>query len=245
MFLLRWDQRGVKARQHSRWPDELEAGQQPGLGPEVYAGPGQGNAHISSLSPSDPALHWQRNRCISCPCFCVSVWLCSLVSWRSRCTGVTGVLFAPSSSFGWRTSWTTSATGCVCTWSRRECCLQRYTHTTTLTDTHTHTLTVTVCERIVKLVTLTLLASLDVLLSCHFSSCLGNIFQSCHWETTKAAETKEDFLQAARWVSVIHQISFLFSQASNIFCFVSPKFLQMHCLVPTEALHVFPFCIPR
>lgn len=51
-------------------------------------------------------------------------------------------------------------------------------HTQPLSQTHT--LTVTVCERIVELVTLTLLASLDVLLSCHFSSCLGNIFQSCH-----------------------------------------------------------------
>lgn len=229
MFLLRWDQRGVKARQHSRWSDELEAGQQPGLGSEVYAGAGPGNARISSLSPSDPAIHWERNLCVSHPCFCVTL-CCSLVNWRSRCTGVTGVLFAPSSSFGWRTSWTTSATGCVCTWSRRECCLQRYTHTQPLSDWTGHTDTACFTRW---------------LSSCHFSFCLGNIFQSCHWETTKAAETKEDFLQAARWVSVIHQISFLFSQASNIFCFISPKFLQIHCLVATEVLHVFPLCILR
>lgn len=44
-------------------------------------------------------------------------------------------------------------------------------------------------------------------------SCLGNIFQSCHWETTKAAKTKEDFLEAARWV---HITSHLDGASNNV-----------------------------
>lgn len=52
----------------------------------------------------------------------------SLVSWRSLFTGVTGVRSVLSSFSGWRTSWTTSVTACVCTWSHRGCCLPRYVH---------------------------------------------------------------------------------------------------------------------
>lgn len=49
----------------------------------------------------------------------------SLVSWRSLCTGGTGVLFVQWSSSDLKTSWITSVTGCVCTWSRRAHCSQR------------------------------------------------------------------------------------------------------------------------
>lgn len=46
-------------------------------------------------------------------------------SWRWECTGRTRELCVASSFCGWRTSWITAATACVCSWSRRASCSLR------------------------------------------------------------------------------------------------------------------------
>lgn len=124
-FFLRWDQCSVEAGQHSGRTDELETSQQSGMGPEVYIGAGPGNTHISTLE-----LHLRCWLCVyTARTLSFTSLRCSPGSWRSLCTGGTGVHSVLSSFCGWRTSWTTNVMECVCTWSHRECCLLRYTNT--------------------------------------------------------------------------------------------------------------------
>ena len=136
---LRWDRCSAEVGQHRSWTNKLEAREQPGLGPEVYTGAGPGRTHTHLLLFKEHLRCWlslvfmPQSRCPTSVCCCPSHLYDSPVSWRSRCTGVTGVRSVLSSSCGWKTSWTTNVTGCVCTWNHRGCCLLRCTHT------HSHT----------------------------------------------------------------------------------------------------------
>lgn len=73
-------------------------------------------------------------------CLFIYLFFYSLVSWRFLCTGGTGVPCVQSSSWGWRTSWTTNVMACASTWSLKELCLLRYHHVCLYTHTHTYTL---------------------------------------------------------------------------------------------------------
>lgn len=87
--LLRWDQRSVEAGQHRGGSDQLEASQQPGLGPEVYTGAGSGkkNTHVLGWKPvllslDDGVLH----ECL---------WVCvRAVSWAGDLCVLAGLALA-------------------------------------------------------------------------------------------------------------------------------------------------------
>lgn len=72
---------------------------------------------VTSTHILGPTLNLLTRCCCVSHLFCVLcvALTCSLVSWRSLCTGVTGVHSVLSSFCGWKTSWTISVMECVCT----------------------------------------------------------------------------------------------------------------------------------